>query len=191
MSTHVLRVTRLTAAIFAVGTLILSSVPGTAHATEVGYGRKYGLGIILGDPTGISGKAWVASTNAIDVGLGAYGYGYRGGCFQDAAGRTICDRGWGQRTLSVHADYLWQSKIVAGAVAQLDWHVGAGARALFLNDPCAMNCWEAGVRGPVGLDVTFAQPSFLEVFLELAPALYLVPSAFFAFEGGLGVRGYF
>src|SRR5580765_2755709 len=116
MSTHVIGATRLAAALVTVGTLALSSVPGTAHATEVGYGRNYGLGVILGDPTGISGKAWVASTNAIDVGLGAYGYGYRGGCFQDAAGRTVCDHGWGRRTLSIHADYLWQSKIVAGAV---------------------------------------------------------------------------
>src|SRR5580765_5861261 len=116
MSTYVFRVTKVAAVLVAVGTLVLSSVPGTAHATEVGYSRKYGLGIILGDPTGISGKAWVSSINAIDVGLGAYGYGYRGGCFQDAAGRTVCDHGWGRRTLSIHADYLWQSKIVAGAV---------------------------------------------------------------------------
>ena len=191
MSTHLLRARTLAATLVAAGTLALPMGVSTAHATEVGYGRRYGVGIILGDPTGVSGKAWLTSTNAIDIGLGGYGYGYRGGCFRDAAGRPVCDRGWGQRTLSVHADYLWQSKIVAGAVAQLDWHLGAGARALFLNDPCAFDCWEAGVRAPVGLDVTFTRPSFLEVFFELAPALYLIPSAFFGFDGGLGARAYF
>ena len=175
----------------AIATLALPLAALPAHATEVGYGKRYGAGIVLGDPTGLSGKVWLGPTNAIDVGLGGYGYGYRGGCFRDAADRTVCDRGWGQRTLSVHADYLWQSKIVAGAVAQLDWHLGAGARALFLNDPCAFDCWEAGARAPVGLDVTFARPSFLEVFLEVAPALYLIPSTFFGFEGALGVRAYF
>lgn len=77
-----------------------------------------------------------------------------------------------------------------GRLAQLDWHIGGGARALFLTDPCSVDCWDLGVRGPVGLDVTFARPSFLEVFFELAPALYLVPAAFFSFEGAFGVRGY-
>ena len=47
------------------------------------------------------------------------------------------------------------------------------------------------VRGPVGLDLTLARPNFLEVFFELAPALYVVPVAFLSFEGALGVRGYF
>ena len=50
---------------------------------------------------------------------------------------------------SLHADYLWQAKILQRTV-QLDWHAGGGVRAL-----------------------------------------YLVPAAFLAFEGGLGVRFYF
>jgi hypothetical protein len=163
----------------------------SAHATEVGYARRYGVGLMLGDTNGVSGKAWIASTNAIDAGVGDYGYGLRGGCFRDVDGRPICDRGWGQHGLSVHADYLWQSKLVQGAAAQLDWHIGAGARTLFLGDPCAFDCWDLGVRAPLGLDLTFARPSFLEIFLELAPGLYVVPSAFFAFDGALGARAYF
>ena len=41
-----------------------------ASATEVGYGRKIGLGFVLGDPTGLSGKYWVGPTNAFDFALG-------------------------------------------------------------------------------------------------------------------------
>ena len=66
-----------------------------------------------------------------------------------------------------------------------------GGRVFFLGDPCAYDCWNMGVRAPIGLDMTFHQPSFLEVFLEIAPVLYFAPGTFLAMEGGLGVRGYF
>jgi hypothetical protein len=92
----------------------------------------------------------------------------------------------------VHVDYLWESKLVEGRnKVQLDWHIGAGGRVFFLGDPCAFDCWDVGVRGPLGLDLTFNQPSFIEVFLEIAPVLYVAPAMFLAMEGGLGVRGYF
>jgi len=170
---------------------------GEARATEVGYSRQFGVGAILGDPTGLSGKLWVGQTNAIDIGIGFYGYGgFRGGCFHDRAGRTICDPGYGYgygtSSGSVHVDYLWESKLYdASGKVQLDWHIGGGARAFFLGDPCGSGCWDIGVRAPIGLDLTFARPSFLEVFIEIAPALYAVPAMFLALEGGLGVRGYF
>jgi hypothetical protein len=163
-----------------------------ARATEVGYSRQYGVGAVVGDPTGLSGKVWIGSTNAIDAGLGFYGYGFRGGCFRDRDGRAICDRRYGYGSTSFHVDYLWESKLVeAKSKLQLDWHIGAGGRVFFLGDPCAYDCWDLGARAPVGLDLTFNQPSFLEVFLEIAPVFYVVPSMFAAAEGGLGVRGYF
>jgi len=171
---------------------ILTCASGVARATEVGYSRKYGLGAQVGDPTGLSGKVWVGPTNAIDIGLGFYGYGYRsGGCFRDRDNRTICDRRYGGGSTSLHVDYLWESKLIRGNKAQLDWHIGAGGRVFFLGDPCAFDCWDVGVRAPLGLDLTFNQPSFLEVFLELAPVFYVAPATFLALEGGLGVRGYF
>jgi hypothetical protein len=44
---------------------------------------------------------------------------------------------------------------------------------------------------PVGVDLMFRKPDFLEVFLELAPALYLVPGVGLDIEAFLGVRFYF
>src|SRR6478609_9606016 len=108
---------------------IVVCASGFARATEVGYSRKYGLGAVVGDPTGLSGKIWVGQTNAIDAGLGFYGYGaYRGGCFRDRDGRTVCDRRYGNSS-SVHVDYLWESKLATPGKVQLDWHIGAGGRA--------------------------------------------------------------
>ena len=114
----------------------------------------------------------------------------RGGCFRDRDGRAFCDRRYGNSSTSLHLDYLWESKLIDKA-AQLDWHVGAGTRVFFLGDPCAYDCWDLGVRAPIGLDLTFRNPSFLEVFLEIAPVFYFAPATFLAMEGGLGVRGYF
>lgn len=172
-------------------TVVLMGANGVARATtEVGYTRHYGLGGVVGDPTGLSGKLWLGPTNAIDLGVGFYGYGVRGGCFRDRDGRAICDRRYGHGSSSIHLDYLWQSRLI-DKTAQLDWHVGAGARAVFLRDPCAFDCWAVGPRGVIGLDLMFNQPSFLEVFMELAPVFYVAPATFLALEGGLGVRGYF
>ena len=176
--------------VVASATLLLLCAGGVAHSTEVGYSRKYGVGAVVGDPTGLSGKIWVGPTNAIDIGLGFYGYGFRGGCFRDRDGRAFCDRRYGNSSTSLHLDYLWESKLIDKA-AQLDWHVGAGARVFFLGDPCAYDCWDLGVRAPIGLDLTFRNPSFLEVFMEIAPVFYFAPATFLAMEGGLGVRGYF
>ena len=46
-------------------------------------------------------------------------------------------------------------------------------------------------RMPVGLDLTFNKPEFLEVFMEVAPALLLVPEIDLELEAFLGVRFYF
>ena len=179
-------------ALAAIAAALLVSVAGPAAATEVGYARRYGLGLMVGTPTGLSGKAWVAPAGAIDAGIGGYGYGARGDCVRDPDGRDVCDRHWrGQRALSLHVDYLWHSRIVEHPTLQLDWHIGAGPRATFYGGPCDLDCWSLGARAPVGLDLTFTTPAFLEVFFELAPTLYLLPGPFLALEGGLGVRAYF
>jgi hypothetical protein len=172
---------------FVAATLLIGAVR-TASATEVGYGRRFGLGFVLGDPTGLTGKLWVGSTNSIDFGLGFWGYGFRDNCWYDGAGNAHCDR-YGYHNGTINLDYLWQSNIVRGA-AQLDWHIGAGGRAVWFGG-CSGDCFDLAARMPVGLDLMFNNPSFIEVFFELAPAFYIVPGFGFTIEGGLGARFYF
>jgi hypothetical protein len=163
----------------------VDSTARNANTTDVGYGRKFGLGFMFGAPTGLAAKLWVGPTNSIDFGLGLWGYG-----FDNCAGRGVpCDRfGYGGGTF--HTDYLWQSNIVPGKT-QLDWHIGAGGRAIWYGG-CAGDCVALAARMPVGLDLMFANPARLETFLELAPALYFVPTlASFGVEGALGARFYF
>ncbi len=70
---------------------LLAAGARSASATEVGYNRKIGLGFILGDPTGLSGKYWVGPTNAFDFGLGFTNYGTGiGTCYTDNNGIQHC-----------------------------------------------------------------------------------------------------
>lgn len=168
---------------FAAAVLLVVAVR-TAEATEVGYGRKFGLGVALGDPTGLSAKYWVGPTNSLDFGLGFYGYGFRNRCPDG----NLCDR-WNANAGSFNMDYLWQSNLVRGQ-AQLDWHIGAGGRIIWFTG-CNGDCFDLKARMPLGLDLMFNNPGFIEIFMEIAPALYIVPGIFADIEGGFGVRFYF
>jgi hypothetical protein len=159
----------------------------TAQATEVGYGRKFGLGFVLGDPTGLSAKWWVGATNSLDFGLGVWGYGLNDRCYNNGNGGVYCNNYGGNGTFNM--DYLWQSNIIRGQ-AQLDWHIGAGGRAIWFRG-CNGNCFDVGARMPVGLDLMFNGAPFLELFLEIAPSFYVVHGVGFDVEGGFGARFYF
>lgn len=173
---------RLTFFLWIVALLGMSSV---ASATEVGRGRNFGLGVAFGSPTSIVAKYFVGGGNAFDFGIGFWRYGWRR-CYRWGDDR-FCDYDGGAFDLvSLNADYLWQDALVHGTGASLDWHIGAGGR-VWLGD----GDFAAAARMPVGLDLTFRKPSFLEVFLEIAPALYIIPPIDLDLEAHLGVRFYF
>jgi hypothetical protein len=162
---------------------LLAAGARSASATEVGYSRKIGLGFVLGDPTGLSGKYWVGPTNAFDFALGFtnYGAGIGAACYRDANGVEHCQ---GYFNTSINIDYLWQSNIVRGG-AQLDWYIGGGGRVLIFGG----SGFNLGIRMPVGVALMLNNPNFLEFFFELAPAFYIYNGL--TFEGGLGMRVYF
>jgi len=126
---------------------------------------KVGLGVILGEPTGLSFKAWTSSTNAFDGGL-AWSFGH-------------------DSDLYVHADYLWHNYSFFNVnEGSMPLYYGIGGRILFANDP------RVGVRIPVGMEYEF-EDSPVGIFFELAPILDLVPETDFDLSGGVGLRYYF
>lgn len=166
------------------GALVMG-LSAPAGATEVGRGRDFGLGFAFGSPTSIVGKYFVGGGNAWDFGVGFWSTGW-GGCRRRGDGPDVCEGYDGFDYLTLNVDYLWQEPIVAGGSAKLDWHIGGGGR-IWAGD----GWFAAAARMPIGLDLTFRKPSFLEVFLELAPALYIVPGLDLDIEAFLGVRFYF
>jgi hypothetical protein len=155
-----------------------------ASATEVGHGRDFGIGVAFGSPTSLVAKYFVGGGNALDFGLGFWSYGW--GCTRRAGGPRFCDGYNAFDLLTLNVDYLWQDEIVSGRSATLDWHIGGGGR-VWVGD----GTFAAAARMPIGVDLTFRKPSFLEVFLELAPAVYIVPRIDLEIEAFLGVRFYF
>lgn len=145
------------------GLLFLSS--NTAIAQANGNGGNLGIGVMLGEPTGISLKSWNSSRSAFDLGA-AWSFGEN-----DA--------------LHIHGDYLLHSWLNGVESGDLAFYYGLGAR-LVLSDPDA----RAGIRVPFGLNYIIPN-SQVDLFLEAVPILNLTPSTDFDGNGALGIRYYF
>jgi hypothetical protein len=165
--------------------LLLTLAGRPAHATEVGTTRTFGLGFALGDPMSLVGKVFIDKDNAIDFGVGFFNLWNR--CRREN-GTRVCG-GFGS-SVTFNADYLWQFEIVRGRKAKLDWHIGAGGRVWISDHDENQDLAIAG-RMPVGVDLTFAKPDFIEVYLEVAPATYFYPNFGIDPEANLGGRFYF
>ena len=136
-----------------------------AAASISAQNRKFGLGVILGEPTGLSGKCWLSGTTAIDA-AAAWSFGKN-----DA--------------LQLQADFVMHKfDLFEVDRGRLPFYFGIGGH-IVLGDKTGL-----GVRIPVGLDYIFDNTR-VDVFLELVPGLSLAPSTDFDLDGGIGVRYWF
>lgn len=139
---------------------------GSVAAQEGGFG----LGIILGEPTGLSLKQWVAANTAIDGAI-AWSFGKH-----DA--------------LHLHANYLVHNfKLFKVEQGKLPIYYGIGGRIKFEENGTDEDT-KIGVRIPVGISYILAN-SPLDIFLEIAPLLDLTPSTEFDLNGAVGIRYFF
>lgn len=118
------------------------------------------LGVILGEPTGISIQVWQSGSTAID-GAVAWSFGRHD-------------------HVHLHADYLKHNPLDVDR-GSLNFYYGIGARAILADDP------HFGARVPVGLHYIIPD-SRLSLFVEVAPLLDLIPATDFDVNGGLGIR---
>jgi len=165
----------------------IMAMPAQASATEVGTARPFGLGLQAFEPTAVIGKLFLDRSNALDFGVGFWGYGR---CY-NANGPYYCDRT--NQFFSLHFDYLYEQTLVQSAVVRLDWHAGGGGRLVFHSYVDSNGTRDVALfaRAPIGLDLTFRTPSWLEVYLEVAPGLWVFPPIAFDIDIGLGARAYF
>jgi hypothetical protein len=143
--------------------------------------RGFGLGIVLGEPSGISGKLWTSQTNAFDFCLGWSATGDRYYILKDA---RYYHRGgvW----IHFHADYLWHSFNTIRSKERFPLYYGVGVLLGGGDDPFA----SIGVRGVLGI-AWLARKAPFDVFLEIAPVLHLAPFIGLGMNAGLGGRYYF
>ena len=130
---------------------------------------RFGLGIIVGEPTGISWKAWSGQTTA----------------FAGAAAWSLSGKG----TFHLHGDYLFHNfKFLSVPKGRLPFYYGVGVRFLFHEKEEDGTVF--GVRFPLGIEYLFASPS-LGLFMEIVPVLDLAPGTDFDLNGAVGFRFYF
>lgn len=123
-----------------------------------------GLGVLIGEPTGLSAKMWTSEKTAIDAGVA---WSFIGTGF-----------------LHLHADMLIHNFAIEVDRGQLPLYFGVGAKLVLASN------LGLGVRVPLGIAYLFADAP-VDIFLELVPVLDLIPATGISFEGGIGVRYFF
>ena len=138
---------------------------GCLAGLSFGQNGDIGLGIILGEPTGLSAKWWTGKTMAFDAGA-AWSF-VSGEFFQ------------------IHGDLLFHDfnlfKVEKGKMAL---YYGFGGRVKMADVTII------SVRVPIGISYQFEKTA-IELFLEIVPMLDIVPATEVGIGGGAGFRYYF
>jgi hypothetical protein len=131
---------------------------------------RAGIGFIVGEPTGISGKRFITENTAIDAG---------------AAWSLVKNSNF-----HIHADYLHHNFSILKrefgiTEGELPLYFGIGGRIRFDDDDSRV-----GVRLVGGVSYIFDNAP-LDVFFEIAPIMDLVPKTELDFNAGAGLRFWF
>ena len=104
-----------------------------------------GIGLILFEPSGLTGKMWLRQSTALAAGIG-----------------------WSAEKdhyLHLHMDFLfWSQRLAADKNLYLDFYLGAGGKVIFRDSD---NAW---LRLPLGFDIRLRQSPF-NFFFEVSPIL--------------------
>ncbi|HAD81690.1 MAG: hypothetical protein A2509_06000 [Candidatus Edwardsbacteria bacterium RIFOXYD12_FULL_50_11] len=160
--------------LYAAITLVLFLTATGASSQE----RRFGLGIIIGEPTGLSAKLWTSNRTALDFGLG---WSLGGDRISKYDGYYT-----GESRIHFHMDHLWHSFDAIRSSERFPLYYGVGGR---INTGAGYKN-SAAVRGVLGI-LWLPRRTPIDVFLELVPALQLVPSTGFGIDAGIGVRYFF
>lgn len=161
-------------------TLATALYSGEAKAAVSEPSGKFGVGLILGEPTGVTVKYDMNNVSAIDGGLSfrfdryimAYGdYHFK---FDGAFGRDV------------------------NFFNQLTPYIGVGAVILvsndsdyhYFDDKWRDDDFALGIRVPVGIEWRTPRVP-LGVFAEIVPGIAIVPGTDGFVQGGIGVRYFF
>jgi hypothetical protein len=132
--------------------------------------RDFGLGIIIGDPTGLSAKYFLAPDQALDFALGL---GFIG-----------------REHVAMHLDYLFHFDLKRWPSAALDLYLGIGPKLGFHEHRDDDLHVRIGARAPFGFAMAFINVPF-DVFVELAAGLWLVDKVDVDLDAAIGGRYWF
>lgn len=132
--------------------------------------EKVGVGVILGDPTGLSANYIFEPNRSVDAAI-AYSFD-------------------NDDKLYLHSTYLFRNpnRVKLGGAANAGWYYGIGGRFIYEED--VKDNIRLGVRGALGANMNFKKIP-IELFAELAPVVDIVKETDFGLDAGIGVRIYF
>ncbi|MBU1101909.1 MAG: hypothetical protein KKA84_16035 [Bacteroidetes bacterium] len=157
--------------VIVLGLIMFSSKPIIAQD------HGFGLGFVVGEPTGISAKLWTSKINAFDFGLGV-GVG---------GDRIKYDGNYNNESrIHFHMDYLWHSFNAISSNERFPLYYGIGGR---YNSGGGYE-GSFGARGVVGI-AWLPRNTPLDLFVELVPVFQITPSTGFGLDAGLGIRYFF
>lgn len=134
-------------------------------STTFSMDKGFGLGLMFGEPSGLSAKYWVSDTEAFDAGLG---YAFFGD----------------NSHFSLHVDYLNHRFDIIESRETLPIYYGFGVR-LRTGDKDNF-----GVRGVAGIAYHLREVP-IDIFFEIAPVFQLFPETKLKVDASLGGRYYF
>lgn len=134
-------------------------------------GNGFGLGVIIGEPTGLSAKLWTTGNTALDFGLGW---------------SVVNNHDDSGTNFHFHMDYLWHAWNAINSAERFPLYYGIGGRFNSHNDDDG----SLAVRGVLGIAWMPHETPF-DLFLEVAPSLELTPSSGFGIDAAIGARFFF
>jgi hypothetical protein len=163
---------------------------GGGRSSSFQANKTFGLGVELGEPTGINGKYFLSDSRALDFGLG---YIYEHYYYGDG--------------VHLYIDHLWHpTTLVSSPALELPFYVGVGARFWDFEycervgnvDICDTGS-ALGVRIPFGIAFDFNNAP-IDIFLQLVPVVDLIYGDYydrfddrghFGIDGNIGFRFWF
>ena len=146
---------------FLFASVFILSLSATTFSQDSGAG----VGVILGEPTGVSFKYWTHSS----------------GAFAGAAAWSFVDEG----AFHIHIDYILHNfDLIKIPEGRLPFYYGIGGRIKASKDA------RIGARVPLGLAYLFNNAP-VDIFLEVVPLLDLAPKTAFRINAAIGARYYF
>lgn len=124
-----------------------------------------GVGVILGEPTGLSFKSWMSAKTAFDLG---------------AAWSFV-----NEDAVHLHGDYLIHGYNVLPHQRRLPVYFGLGARLKIQDEDSRV-----GIRAPLGVEYLFPRES-MDLFFEVVPILDVTPVTEFNMNLAVGGRYFF
>jgi len=134
-----------------------------------------GIGIILGEPTGLSGKLWISNHSAFDLGIAW--------AFYNNENSSEPYNEIPPPYFSLHCDYLYHFfNLLTVPSGSLSVYCGGGIVLRIIETGIIL-----GLRIPAGF-VYLVEKIPLDIFVEIVPVMELIPGTMVSGNGGIGIR---